>query len=68
MIAQILLIDDDPIINFIHSKIIRRKFPDIPLLTFENGYEGLKHIKRHPNYSYLIFLDLNMPKMNGWDF
>lgn len=68
MIAQILLIDDDHIINFVHSKIIRKKFPDIPMLFFENGHQGLLHIKSNPDYHYLIFLDLNMPEMDGWEF
>lgn len=68
MISQILLIDDDPIINLIHSKLIGKSFPGIPLLIFENGYKGLEYIKSNPHNSYLIFLDLNMPKMDGWEF
>ena len=68
MITQILLIDDDTIANFIHSKVIQKKFPEIPLFVFENGQKGLTHIKSNPDYSYLIFLDLNMPQMNGWEF
>ncbi|MCE7056095.1 response regulator [Algoriphagus sp. AGSA1] len=68
MIKQILLIDDDPVINFIHTKLLRKKFPDIPLLTFTNGQAGLMHIKTNLADSYVIFLDLNMPKMNGWEF
>tara|TARA_R110002020_G_scaffold222447_4_gene431248 strand:- start:4157 stop:4525 length:369 start_codon:yes stop_codon:yes gene_type:complete len=68
MKAQILCIDNDHIINFIHSKIIRKKYPNTPLLFFENGQRGLLHIKNNPNYDYLIFLDINMPEMNGWEF
>ncbi|MEP0713769.1 response regulator [Algoriphagus sp.] len=67
-LTQILLIDDDPIINFVHTKIINRRFPHIPLVVFENGLEGLNYIQSHPSNSYLVFLDLNMPKMNGWEF
>lgn len=68
MTQQILLIDDDPVINFIHSKIIRKKFPDVPLLIFENGHKALAHLKSNPVNSYLIFLDLNMPELDGWGF
>ncbi|WBL43043.1 response regulator [Algoriphagus halophytocola] len=68
MKTQILLIDDDPIINFIHARLIRKKYPDASLLAFENGLLGLQHIKSNPENTYLIFLDLNMPKMNGWEF
>ena len=68
MKAQILLIDDDPVVNFIHSRVIQKKFPGIALLVFENGRKGLTHILSNPDYAYLIFLDLNMPVMNGWEF
>lgn len=68
MIQQILLIDDDPVINFVHTKIVQKKFPDTPLLIFENGLDALAHLKSNPKNSYLIFLDLNMPKMDGWGF
>lgn len=68
MKTQILLIDDDPIINFTHTKIIGKIFPDAPMLIFENGKEALTHIQSNTANSYLIFLDLNMPVMNGWEF
>lgn len=68
MIAQILLIDDDPVINFIHSRLIRKRFPATQVLIFENGSQGLLHIKNNPDNPYLVFLDLNMPGMNGWEF
>ena len=65
---QILLIDDDPIVNFIHSKVIQSQFPKSEVLGFNNGLTALEYIKEHRQHSYLIFLDLNMPVMNGWDF
>ncbi len=65
---QILLIDDDPIVNFIHSKVIQSQFPKSEVLVFNNGLTALEYIKGHRQLSYLIFLDLNMPVMNGWDF
>ncbi|MEB2775573.1 response regulator [Algoriphagus sp. D3-2-R+10] len=68
MVDQILLIDDDPVINFVHSKIVRRKLPDTPLLIFENGLKAMSHLKSNPMNSYLIFLDLNMPELDGWGF
>ncbi|WP_057936240.1 response regulator [Algoriphagus resistens] len=68
MTQQILLIDDDPVINFIHSRIIRKKFPDTPMLIFENGHKAVAHLKENPINSYLIFLDLNMPELDGWGF
>lgn len=63
-----MLIDDDPIVNFIHSKVIQSQFPKSEVLVFNNGLTALEYIKGHRQLSYLIFLDLNMPVMNGWDF
>lgn len=68
MTPQILLIDDDPVINFIHSRVVQSKFPDIAVVIFENGTTALEYIRNYPMNFYLIFLDLNMPVMNGWDF
>lgn len=68
MKQQILIIDDDPIINFIHSKIINKKFTEVPLISFENAQIALQSIKENPAIKYTIFLDLNMPKLDGWGF
>ncbi|QQX77299.1 MULTISPECIES: response regulator [Aequorivita] len=68
MTIQILLIDDDPVVNFIHSRIIQDKFPDHPIFTFQNGLTAIEYIKQNSHYSYLIFLDINMPIMDGWEF
>lgn len=65
---EILLIDDDPIINFINSKVIKSEFPDKKTTIFEGGAQALNYIREHPQNNYLIFLDIHMPKMTGWDF
>src|SRR5690606_28388208 len=67
-IHEILIIDDDQIVNFIHRKIIASEFEDYPLFCFENGSEAITHIIKNPKKSYLVFLDINMPVMNGWEF
>lgn len=67
-IHGILIIDDDPIVNFIHRTIIASEFDDYPLFCFENGFEAFGHILINPKKSYLIFLDINMPVMDGWEF
>ena len=65
---EILLIDDDPVINFIHKKIIESKFPEIPVEILVNGYNALEYIRKNTKKLFLIFLDINMPVMNGWEF
>ena len=68
MTKQILLIDDDPIVNFIHSRILQDHYPETEVLIFNNGLTGFEYIKQNPNRFYILFLDLNMPIMDGWGF
>ena len=70
----ILLIDDDPVINYISNRFLRKTGYGGEVLHFEcsvGGFEYVeavvKHLKPEP-CSILVFLDLNMPVMNGWDF
>lgn len=71
-IKCILLIDDDKVTNFYNKKIVKRhsQYEDVIALT--SGQEALNFIKDaikgitiKPD---LIFLDINMPAMNGWEF
>lgn len=67
-IQEILLIDDDQMTNFINKTVIKWEFPDYSPIIFENGLDAIAHIRETPNTSYLIFLDINMPIMDGWEF
>jgi len=64
----ILLIDDDDDDNYFHQIIIRDMniTDDVKLVT--NGLEALDFLKNVETPPELIFLDINMPKMNGWEF
>ncbi|WP_409151755.1 response regulator [Sphingobacterium sp. BS-2] len=64
----ILLVDDDPIINFIHRTIIASVFPNSRTVAVENGRLALDYIENHPEGTYLVFLDINMPVLDGWGF
>ncbi len=68
----ILLIDDDDAINFIHEWVINKVDCTEKIEMAENGMEALEYLKstnagKHPQPD-LIFLDINMPRMNGWEF
>ncbi len=66
---EILLIDDDIIIQKLHHHILKKRI-NSPIKTFSNGLEAKEYLDQ--NFSikrnYLIFLDINMPYMNGWEF
>lgn len=78
MLDQILCVDDDPITLMLCKKVIIKASFSNEIITSQNGEEALlyfnkiKHdnnpdseTKKHPQ---LIFLDLNMPVMGGWEF
>jgi CheY-like chemotaxis protein len=64
-----MLIDDDDDDNFFHQIVINEMNVTEHIEIALNGEEALLFLKKenriHPD---IIFLDINMPKMNGWEF
>lgn len=63
---SIILIDDQPIANFITRKLLEVAGFKEQVLDFTNPLKALKFVGE--KQASLIFLDLNMPIMNGWEF
>ncbi len=63
--SKIIIIDDEPLARSIVKEYLQ-KHPQIELMQECNdGFEGLKAIQQHqPD---LIFLDIQMPKINGFE-
>lgn len=68
----IMLIDDNNDDNFYHERVIKKNSAAEQVVSIESGAEALEYLKDqtrqengHPD---LIFLDINMPGMNGWEF
>ena len=40
---------------------------DYDSIIFYNGYSGLSHVKEHSNNILLIFMDIDLPGINGLD-
>jgi CheY-like chemotaxis protein len=68
----IMLIDDNPHDNFFHEREIKKFNSDLIILVKNSGIDALNYLKSDKNndgqHPDLIFLDINMPCMNGWEF
>ena len=65
--SPIYLIDDQPIANFITRKLLEIEGYEENIRDFTNPIEALAIVEKEKENA-LIFLDLNMPKMTGWEF
>lgn len=67
-----MLIDDDEPTNFVNQIVVEEADCAKKIVTAESGQEALDYIASvisEPNSQPdLIFLDINMPGMNGWEF
>lgn len=61
-----MIIDDDEIILFLHQTILEDLFPENPIIGLSSGNLAYEYILEHKGAEFLLFLDINMPGMNGW--
>lgn len=70
-IKNILLIDDN-IFNFLNKKIIEKNFSAQSVKSYVNPVKALDALKSISSgadiFPDVIFLDINMPRMDGWEF
>ncbi len=68
---RIIFLDDDSLHNTLAVLYIKRVFPDlnVDIVGFTNPQEGINYIgteySKHPVRT-VLFLDINMPSLNGW--
>jgi two-component system chemotaxis response regulator CheY len=58
--TKILVVDDSKLIHTMFSLV----FPRVPQVHAMDGLEALRRLSENPEVD-LIFLDINMPQMNG---
>ena len=73
MISKLLCIDDDEITQTLIRIVVERAAFAKEVITCGNGAEALAYYQqlleeKSADIPELIFLDLNMPVMNGWEF
>jgi CheY-like chemotaxis protein len=69
---KVYLIDDDDIFVFLTKKTILKVTANVDVEVFSDGLQAISHLKQIKDQPELlpdvIFLDLNMPVMDGWEF
>lgn len=71
-VNRILLVDDDDVTNMLHRRVIERSGRAKVIEVATDGQEALEILRAdltagHP-LPELIFLDINMPGMGGFEF
>jgi response regulator RpfG family c-di-GMP phosphodiesterase len=67
---NIFLVDDDHIFSVIAKVTLNKLYEDIHFIWLSNGEEAIHEISScaDADLPTLLFLDINMPIMGGWDF
>lgn len=69
----ILLVDDDEAVNYFNKKLIDKSELDGTIMSLYNGAEAIREVMTlnntlDDNDLVVVFLDINMPILNGWGF
>ncbi len=64
---KVILVDDDQIQHFLVNKMFT-KFENVSSEFFFGVKEAIEYLTTVNSNVDLIFLDLNMPGLDGWDF
>ena len=64
----VLLIDDDEPTNFLSQMLVEEAHCTEHIKVMQSGQEALNFLMNCERRPDLIFLDINMPAMNGWEF
>jgi PAS domain S-box-containing protein len=63
---SVLVVDDDEGVRVLHSRFLKRMFPDSRIIQASDGKEAFELAKRYR--PQIIVTDYSMPEMNGFEF
>jgi response regulator RpfG family c-di-GMP phosphodiesterase len=63
-----ILVDDDSFNNMICRMIIEDTLGEVEINEFTEPEEGLSFIQENIKSPAILFLDINMPTLTGWEF
>ncbi|MEZ4720424.1 MAG: response regulator [Flavobacteriales bacterium] len=63
---EIIIVDDEPIALFILTKMLQKLYPDLKVEAYTHSSKILSLIEERGTHQ-VIFMDLTMPSLSGWD-
>jgi CheY-like chemotaxis protein len=67
-LSQVVLIDDDDTNNYMNRILILELDITDQIVVSQHGHEALAYLQELPTCPPLVFLDINMPSMDGFEF
>ena len=65
---EIILVDDDPIVILLQKKLMEKAGISHKVISFINGEDVIEFLsEKESGSNYLMFLDINMPGLSGWE-
>ncbi|MEX0724280.1 MAG: response regulator [Gracilimonas sp.] len=69
MVPKVLIVDDNAGVLFLHELMVEESGLSDNIKTFNKAETALNYLKNSSKQQpVIVFLDINMPVMNGWDF
>lgn len=67
-LSLVMVVDDSEADQFICEYTLKKYNPDIVIMSAFDGQEALDMLEAAETRPQVIFLDINMPRMNGHEF